>query len=127
MAPSIIFQYFQWHYFEMPRAILQGWINFLEFGLNYFSIPVLIRTIFSPWRRYRYDYGRRFDPGRWFEAFTFNMMSRGIGTVMRLFLIFIGVLAEMFISMAGIIVFVGWIFLPMISIGSFLLGFVLLF
>ena len=127
MVQNIFIQYFEWHYIEMPREILQGWRNFLEFGLNYFSVTVLARTLFSHWRRYRYDYGSRFDPGRWFEAFTFNLMSRGIGAIMRLFLIGVGIAAETCIFIAGAVIFAGWIFMPVIIAVGFLFGFTLLF
>lgn len=127
MAQNILFQYIEWHYFDMPKEILRGWRNFLVFGLNYFSVPVLLKTLFSYWKRYHYDYGRGFDPGKWFEAFTFNMMSRSIGAVLRLFLIGVGITAEAIIILAGLAVFISWIFLPAIIVAGFLFGLMLLF
>lgn len=119
---GIFIQYLQWHYYEMSRNILWGWRNFLEFGLNYFSTPVLAKTLFSPWHRYRYEYPSRFDPGQWFNALTFNLMSRGIGAVMRLFLIGIGMVAEILILFAGIFIFLLWLALPLCVVVLFLLG-----
>lgn len=119
---GIFIQYLQWHYYEMPRNILWGWRNFLEFGLNYFSTPVLVKTLFSPWRRYHYEYPRGFDPGQWFNALTFNLMSRGIGAVVRLFMISIGMVAEILILLAGIFIFLLWLALPLCVVVLFLLG-----
>ena len=126
MAQNIAVQYIGWHYFEMPKNIWRGWRNFLEFGLNYFSTLLLLRTLFSPWRRYRYDYPRGFDPGAWFNTFTFNLMSRGIGSVMRVVLICVGLLAELFIFAAGAVVFALWILMPAIIVASLFVGIALL-
>lgn len=126
MAQNIIAQYIEWHFYEVPREIVIGWSNFIVFGLNFFSLPVLVRTLFSPWHRYRYEYGKQFDIGRWFEAFTFNMMSRGIGAILRVFLILIGVLAEIFIFLAGAVAFCLWLLLPPLIAAGFLGGFMFL-
>jgi len=113
MVQPIIFQYLQWHYFEMPKNILGGWGNFLEFGISYFSTFELAKSLFSPWRRIQERYVSRFAPGQWFEAFTLNMMSRGIGAVLRLFLIVIGLVAEAVIFFVGLTVFLFWFVLPL--------------
>lgn len=103
-----------WYFLDSPRAILRAWRNYLKFNLNYWSIPVLLKTLFSHWRRYSYSYGKRFDLGRYFEALTFNLMSRTIGAVLRIFFIGVGLLIEIFIVFAGILVLAGWLFLPLL-------------
>lgn len=123
----IFLLWIEWYFFDVPRAILRGWGNFLKFNLNYFSVPVLLKTFLSPWRRYSMSYGKRFDPGKFFEAFTFNMMSRGIGAVLRIFFIVIGVSIEIFIFLAGAITFLAWLISPIILIGGFFYGFTILF
>ncbi len=127
LTNNIISAYLEWQFFDVPISILKGWRNFLKFNLNYFSVQTLLKTLFSHWHRYSYSYGKKFDPGRYFEAFTFNMMSRIIGAILRLFFIFIGLLIEIFIIFAGLILFLGWIILPLLLIGSFFYGFGILF
>jgi len=124
---NIISVYLQWQFFDAPANILKGWKNYLKFNLNYFSVPTLLRTLFSPWHRYRMDYGKRFDPGRYFEAFVFNSMSRVIGAVLRVFFILTGLLIELFLFFAGLILFLGWLILPFLLIAAFLYGFTILF
>jgi len=94
----------------------------LEFNLNYFSITLLLKTFFSPWRRYSWSYGKGFDLGKFFETFFSNLISRILGALMRLFLIIFGIIAEIFIFVIGIIVIFGWIILPFLVIGGFILG-----
>ena len=124
---NIISAYLQWQFFDAPRNILKGWKNYLKFNLNYFSVPTLLKTLVSPWHRYKMSYGRRFDPGRYFEAFVFNMMSRVIGAIMRVFFIVLGILIEVFVFFAGLILFLGWIILPLLLVIIFLYGFRILF
>ena len=127
LMSNILFQYFSWQFFDVPRFILKAWRNFLVFNLNYFSIPLLIKTLFSHWRRYQWSYGRGFDLKRWIYTFFSNMISRVLGAIMRVILIFIGLLVEVFIFFAGIIVFFGWIILPLLLISGLYFSFKILF
>ena len=124
---NIIIQYLQWHFVGQVKAILRAWRNFLSFSLNFFSISLLLRTFCSPWRRYRYAYPKAFDLRKYFDALTFNAISRVIGMIMRTALIIIGVIAAFFIFCAGFLILLFWLFLPVILIILFFYGIKLLF
>lgn len=94
----------------------------MVFNIRYFSIPLLLKTFFSYWRRFRGSYGRGFDLKVYFEAFSFNMISRLIGAVMRTALIGMGLLVEAIIFFAGLIILIGWMVLPFASIMIFFVG-----
>jgi len=83
----ILIQYLSWHFFDVPKDILRGWKNFLKFGLNYFSISLLFKTLFSHWRKYRWFYPKGFDIGKYIEVFFSNLISRILGAILRIFLI----------------------------------------
>ena len=127
MAGNILFQYFIWHFIEAPRGIVRGWKNFLLFNLNYFSVGLLLKTFFSPWRRYIWEYPRGFSFGKYAEVFLSNLVSRVIGAILRIFLIFAGILIEIFIVIAGAIIFLVWLALPLLLTIGFLLGLTLFF
>jgi len=117
IGENILFQYISWHCFEVPRGILKAWWNLLKFYLiNYFSIPLLIKTFFSHWRRYRWFYPKGFDIGLYFEVFFSNLISRILGASLRFFLIITGLLSEVFLIFAGFIFLFIWLFLPLILI-----------
>jgi hypothetical protein len=118
---NLFSQWLFWHFFEAPRGILRAWRNYLKFYLEYFSVLFLLRTLFSPWRKYQWSYGRGFDIGRYFEVFFSNLISRILGATLRIFLIMIGILVEIFIIFLGTILFLGWLILPILLL--FLLGF----
>ena len=123
---NLIFQYFEWYLIDKPLSILRAWKNLLIFNLNYFSIPLLLKTFFSPWRKYHWSYGRGFDFKRYFEAFLSNAIMRIIGASLRFFLIISGILLELFIIFIGIFVMIVWFFLPLILLYFLALGFKIL-
>ncbi|KXB07798.1 hypothetical protein AKJ56_02325 [candidate division MSBL1 archaeon SCGC-AAA382N08] len=103
--------------------IIKAWRNYLVFNPTYFSMPALARTLFSYWRQYHYSYGRGFDPQRYFEAFTFNMISRVLGALIRLFLLFLGAVVEVFIVVGGFLILLIWLILPLLLIAGLVAGF----
>ena len=120
---NIFWQWISWQFFDVPKNILKAWKDFLDFGLYYFSVSLLIKTFFSPWRRYKWSFGKGFDIGKYFEAFFSNLIFRILGAILRCFLIIIGLLFEIFIIFAGAIVFFGWLILPALLIAGLIFGF----
>ena len=123
MKQNIAFQFIIWYFFETPKEILKSWRNFLLFNFNYFSIPLLLKTLFSPWKKYKYSYGRGFDLHRYFDTFSFNIISRGIGAIVRVFTIIAGFVCEILILALGAIILSGWLILPVFLILGFYYGF----
>lgn len=120
---NLLIQYLNWHFYEVPENILKAWRNFLLFNLNFFSLPLLFRTFFSYWRRYRWYYPRGFEIGKYLEVLFSNLFSRVVGAVMRSFLIITGLLIEILIIFVGAIIFLGWLILPLLLIGGLWFGF----
>lgn len=105
-----------WYCLDTPKKILQGWKNLLRFNLEYFSIVLLLRTFFAPWRQYEWDYGRGFDLQRYFYVLSSNLISRGLGMIVRTIFIAFGSLIELLIFLAGLAVLTGWFLLPLLLI-----------
>jgi len=120
---NIFFQWMAFQFFEVPGSLIKAWRNFLLFNLNYFSIPLLLKTFFSPWRRYKWAYPRGFELGGYLEVFISNLISRILGAILRFFLIILGILAEIFIMFAGMVIFLGWLVLPILLIFGLYYGF----
>jgi hypothetical protein len=124
---NIFFLWLAFHFFDAPKGILLAWRNFLIFNLNYFSVLVLFRTLFSYWQKYSWEYPKGFDLAVYFEVALSNFISRILGAIMRIILIFVGILIEVFIFLAGLITFLLWLILPVIIIFGIYYGFRLLF
>lgn len=122
MGKAILFQFLFWYVFDVPKEILKGWRNYLIFYLNYFSVITLVKTYFSHWHRYHFSYGKGWNPTRYFEALTGNIMSRVIGMILRTFLIIFGIFSEIIILFLGALVLAGWYLLPFFLLIMFFTG-----
>jgi uncharacterized membrane protein len=119
---KLVGYYFLWHYTQAFADITRKYLNILWFVLNFFSIPELLRTFFSPFQRIREGYGGGFDPGEFLSILLVNTLMRIVGMVARSFLIVAGfcVLAAVFVG--GLLFFAFWIFLPFVIAGLFVAG-----
>lgn len=113
---NIFIKYFYWQLILTPKKALNIWKNYLVFGLQFFSIKETLRSLFSPWRRYIWDYGRGFDPGKWLEVFFSNVITRVIGFVMRLFLILLFLIYEIAVFVLGLVFVVLSIIYPFLAL-----------
>jgi hypothetical protein len=127
MQSLLFLQYLKWHYFDASRDILKAWGNFLWFNLNYFSVLLLLKTFFAPWRRITWEYGRGFDIGRYLFIFGSNLISRILGAIMRSFLIGVGIFTEVVLLFLGMALLIIWLVLPVLIAASFFYGILLLF
>jgi len=113
---NIILEWFYWHFYEMPTFLFEVWMNYFNFSVNLFSAPFLLKTFFAPWRKYNWRYPKGFDLVEFFNTFISNIFSRILGAMMRTVLIIIGIIFQIFVAIAGLIVFIGWIIIPLIII-----------
>ena len=121
---NILSLWFFWQFFQMPKFLLEVWKNYLVFATNLFSLHLLLKTFFAPWRRYNWRYPRGFDVGEFFNTLISNIFSRVIGAIMRVVLIIIGILFQIFVVVVGFIIFTGWILAPFIVVFGLLFVFI---
>ncbi len=126
MKSNIFIQYLEWYFLDRVKIILSAWKNFLIFYLNYFSIPILLKTLFSPWRRISEGYGKTFNPQQYIEAFVFNAMSRVIGGIIRTCFLIIGVFCTSIVLILGFVFLIIWILGPVLFFTGLAYGFSIL-
>lgn len=114
--PKIIGMFFSWYFKEAPKNIVGIWRNFILFVANYFSIIILLKTLFSPWKRIREEHGRGFDLMNFLSVLTLNVFSSFLGFLIRSVVIVWGVAAEIFVLVLGACFVVFWFLLPFILI-----------
>jgi len=123
LEAKLIFEIFWWHFFEFPKRIIEATKDFLRFSFYYFSIFDLLKTLFAPWRDYVWIKTKRgFDLGETLEVFASNLISRILGAIARIFIVFFGILFSFFILVFGIFAFFLWIFSPIILVFLILYG-----
>ena len=120
---NIFYLWFFWHFYEMPKFLLGIWKNYILFALNYFSLPILLKSLFAPWRKYRWNYPKGFNVVEFFNTLVSNAFSRLLGALMRIILLVIGILFQVFVIFSGLIIFLLWILIPFIVLTGFLFAF----
>jgi len=79
--------------------------------VDYFSIDLLLRTLFSPYRQI--SAGKVRGPlGVQMRAFFDRLISRLIGGMIRLFMIIIGAVAIVLHAVIGLVLLVVWAVIP---------------
>ncbi|MCK5026992.1 MAG: hypothetical protein KAS07_01095 [Candidatus Pacebacteria bacterium] len=116
MALFIVLRdYVCWHYSRAFSDIFHIWSNITHFVFHFFSIPLLLRTFFAPWKRIeatRETQGLNISD--YISTKLVNTIMRLIGASMRAVLIFIGLVVVATVVIAGMIFFVLWVLLPII-------------
>jgi hypothetical protein len=114
--------YAVWHYTGAIADILRIWRNYLWFFYHFFSIPVLLKTLFSPWRRLQEEYKGGFDIESFFSTIIVNIMMRFVGALVRLVFIIAGIAILTIVFLAGLAFLVFWMVLPVLSLGVLVVG-----
>lgn len=113
-----------WHYTKGIKFYLGTWKNFVWFVLYFFSVKRLFSTLFAPWRRSLLikDW-EGFHP---IQALLFHLTStyfRFFGGLVRLAVIFFGLIIALLAIILGAMLFSVWLLLPLAIIFSFFIVF----
>jgi hypothetical protein len=109
---NFLWQFAIWYYAVAPATLLKIWADFIWFLYHFFSIPLLMRTLFSKWRRIGEVRTKRFDIGDFLSVLFINTVMRIVGFFIRAFTILAGLSSIIVAIVFGIAVFVLWFFLP---------------
>src|SRR3989344_4259004 len=106
-------EFLNWFYSKGIDYYFTSWSGSINWVLHYFSLGLLLKTLFSPWKRLiEEDKSPGFNLQKKFEIFTFNLISRGIGAVVRLTMFWVGIVFIIFVCLGGALGFVFWLMLP---------------
>jgi hypothetical protein len=122
----LILDFVGWYYTRAFRDILAVWSNVMWFLVHFFSIPLLLRTLFSPWKRMTDQY-QRTGMEDLFETLVMNMMSRVFGAFVRLLIVGCGIFFLMLGVVSLFVVIVTWVFMPVLTLVSLLYGVMIFF
>ncbi|MCD5382394.1 MAG: hypothetical protein LR017_03755 [Candidatus Pacebacteria bacterium] len=123
---TILPGYLAWHYTRAFGDITRVWINFLWFTEHFFSIRLLLRTLFAPWRRIVEERTKRFDIEDILGTIVVNVFSRFLGALVRLPIICVGVLALCLVCIGGVCLYVIWCVAPLMPLFFMVYGSVLI-
>jgi hypothetical protein len=105
--------YFYWWYAEEPVYLWRAIIIVTRKIFHSFSVPLLFRTLFDPWKRDASS-AENASFQTLYQIWLNNLVSRLVGFVVRLFTIFTGLLLTTLFFLVATLCFLTWLILPVI-------------
>ena len=124
---TIISDYLLWHYTTALVSFVRLYKNFWWFLTQFFSIPQLTLSLLSPYKRMTERRGALFDIEGWIGFIAINVLSRLLGAICRLSIIFLGLTSLVGFSLLALISYAIWIIAPLVLLVGFTYGVYLLF
>lgn len=87
---------------------------------DYFSLDILIKTLFSPFRQIGTEQ-RAGGIGDQFRAFVDQLISRTIGACVRIVTVFVGGVILVMAVAAGLVEVIIWAFVPLLPVAGVIL------
>ncbi|HBM45944.1 MAG: hypothetical protein UT05_C0001G0079 [Parcubacteria group bacterium GW2011_GWF2_38_76] len=103
-------RYVVWHYTRAIKDLFTIWINFIWFTFNFFSIPLLLKTFFSPWKRLGEERKGFFDV----TFIIIDTIMRLFGIFLRSITIIIGLVFVILVIALGPVALTLWLVWPLI-------------
>lgn len=110
----IFLAFFYWWFSVVPKKIIYIGSKSLKRAFEFFSISLLLKSLFSPWKRDETDTSNMSLDDR-LRVLMMNVVSRLVGAVVRLGTIFVGliiIIATFLATLLGVLIF---IFIPVIA------------
>ncbi len=104
----LLTKYLKFHFITGPTEIVRLIKNLVIFLYHYFSIGLLSRTLFAPWKQIYKPRSKYFSFSEWLDRASYNLISRIIGSIIRSMVIFIGILEIILVVLIGGIVLIVW-------------------
>jgi hypothetical protein len=119
---SLFLAYIKFHYGRGIRELISVARNLLWFVVHFFSFSLLVRTLFSPWRRLGESYGSLFNLQAFFSVFVVNVLMRVVGFVTRTVVLSIGCAAYVGVLVLSLCVALMWLIAPLLFVGLIVLS-----
>ena len=116
----IALDFLQWWYGQGWRQAIGGLATRMQQTAWYFSAPLLLRTLFAPWRRIVSPPGRGLDAH--FRAAADNLLSRTIGFIVRLFVLLAAGVSIFVIGLLALVELVLWPCVPIAAVVGIVWG-----
>jgi hypothetical protein len=103
-------EFFTWWYGQGWSLLAQNAKHRIVRTSHLFSLPILIRTLFAPWKRITSQPGAGLEAH--VHAATDNLVSRCIGFVVRIFVLFAAIVILIIIAVIAVFQIIAWPLLP---------------
>lgn len=117
-------QYLFWHYTRALREMFAVFGNFFWFLYHFFSIPLLLKTFFSPFERLGEEYKKGLNMEALLGTFVINMVMRIVGIVVRALVVLAGFSALLLLCLVYAGAFLVWLAAPLLVPFLLIAGFI---
>ncbi len=117
--------YFYWQFVVAPLWLMRLFGNLERALIRFFSVPVMLRYLFAPWHKDTISYRQGSISGI-LEAFGLNMVSRGVGAVIRSFVLVAFFVSQLALLVFAFITFTSFLLLPFLAVFLVISGLLLL-
>lgn len=114
----------QWWYIKGWQATARGLLELLKRQIEGFSVPVLLRTLFAPWKQTINIPGPNTPIKVRFQWWVGNQVSRFIGFLIRAITLFVALCAVIVSGLVGVALLLSWYALPLLSVVLLVFGLV---
>ena len=111
--------FISWHYNQGTKLYLDCWRYRLGWVGHNVSFKLLLKTLFSPWKRMVIEEKTGFNLQKLVEKISFNLISRGIGMVVRSLFIFWGMILWLVFLIGGGLGLFLWVLLPFLGLSTY--------
>lgn len=105
--------YLRWHYTKSLKDLYENLKSWFLFIPQFFSLPVLFKTLFSPWKRLSESYHTGFDPEAFFSTFVVNSILRVVGFFVRFLTIITAIILEVLFVIFSFGLYIFWLIFPL--------------
>jgi len=116
----MLFEFFAWWYGPGWLSAWRGCFSWVRAVQLAFSVDVLLKTLFSPWKRIVSLPGRSLDEK--FRAAIDNLISRVIGFFVRLIVLFAALVMITVTAITGVVLALFWPLVPVAGVGLIFWG-----
>lgn len=106
----------RWYLLDRPLGIARGGGRYAHAFTQSFSIVFLLKTLFSPWKNI-VEEGKARSVQQMLEGWSLNLLSRGVGCVVRLAAVLVGCVLALTAIVLGIALAMAWYVLPLTIVG----------
>ncbi|OGG02179.1 hypothetical protein A2W14_01515, partial [Candidatus Gottesmanbacteria bacterium RBG_16_37_8] len=108
-------EFLNWHYRQTASKITTAFYNLYLFPIYFFSVPLHLKTLFSPWKRQIVAKKAGFRLDNIMSVIAFNLTSSMIGLIVRLTVIAYGLVLSLLLPLLFLPVILIWPLIPFLS------------
>ena len=117
----LVISFVQWWYGRGFKAYLADFSNSLKDLMDFFSIRLLVRNLFSPFKQISAEKKGNLPLNARLHAWGDLMISRMVGATIRFFLLIIGTVLLIARAAIGIVLMIAWPLMPLLIVYAVML------